>query len=142
MKEVTLSTGQAATIRSKDELTEGQSRKIEIARSRGAAVFAKYGVTTDGSTSIPPSDMSKLTDEDWLNINGFTDTLIDVMTVSLNGETVMNPTELPKPVYDALNEAVSAEYGGLEQTTESVDDKIDPLAAAAESTPSSTEAAT
>ena len=43
MKEVTLSTGQTATIRSKDELTEGQSRKIEIARSRGAAVFARYG---------------------------------------------------------------------------------------------------
>jgi hypothetical protein len=37
MKEVTLSTGQTATIRTKDELTEGQSRKIEIARSRGAA---------------------------------------------------------------------------------------------------------
>ena len=78
MKEVTLSTGQTATIRSKDELTEGQSRKIEIARSRGAAVFAKYGVAGEnGQVGIPPSDMDKLTDEDWANISGFEDTLIE-----------------------------------------------------------------
>lgn len=137
MKDVVLSTGHTASIRSRDELTEGQSRKIEIARARGMAVFQKFGVTSEGSTSIPPADMDKLTDEDWAHVNGFTDALIDTLTISLNGETVVNPTELPKAVYDALSDAVSTEYAGVKQTDDSVDEKIDPLAVAVESTASS-----
>ena len=140
MKEVTLSTGQTATIRTKDELTEGQSRKIEIARSRGAAVFTKYGVSAEGSLGIPPADMDKLSDEDWANISGFEDTLILVLTESLDGQPLAPVTDLPKVTYDALNAVCSAEYAGVEKH-EGVDEKIDPKVEAAESTPSSSEEA-
>jgi hypothetical protein len=139
MKEVTLSTGQTATIRSKDELTEGQSRKIGIARSRGAAVFNKYGVSAEGSLGIPPADMDKLSDEDWANISGFEDTLILVLTESLDGQPLAPVTDLPKVTYDALNAVCSAEYAGVQVSTEGPDEKIDPKVEAAESTPSSSE---
>ncbi len=144
MKEVTLSTGQTATIRSKDELTEGQSRKIEIARSRGTAVFKRFGVESETGFTIPPEDMDKLTDEDWAQINGFSDALITEMTDSIKGGEygaqpcqITDPTILRKADYDALEAVVSAEYAGIAVAPEGPDDKINPLAAAAESTPSS-----
>ena len=152
MKDVTLSTGQAVSIRSKDELTEGQSRRIEIARSRGGAVlqklqkpvFLKDGQETfeptdtkcfiDGAqkVAIPSADLDEVTDEEWDKINGFTDVLIKELTVTFEGKTLADPTELPKPVYDALSESVGIEYGSLDQTTDSPDDKIDPKVGAAE----------
>jgi hypothetical protein len=152
-KDVTLSTGQVAVIRSKDELTEGQSRRIEIARSRGGAVLQKYqkrvyldesgedtfdvtGAKTD-RLAVPTVAMDDISDEEWARINGFTDVLIAELTISLAGEAVADPTTLAKPVYDALSDAVGTEYAGIAVATDSVDDKIDPLAVAAESTDSS-----
>jgi hypothetical protein len=137
MKEVTLSTGQVAQIRTKDELTEGQSRKIEIARSRGSAVFQRLGVQSDTGFTIPPSEMDKLSDDDFTNIRGFEDAAISVMTVSLDGESIGEPTDLTAKVYEALSDAVLGEYSGVQVTSEGPDDKINPLAEAAESTPSS-----
>ena len=138
MRDVVLSTGQTATIRSKDELTEGQSRKIEIARSRGAAVFQRIGSKTDEGLSIAGAEMDKLSDEDFANINAFEDAVISVMTVSLDGEALGEPTDLVSAVYDALNEVTMSEYGGMKVARETVDEKIDPLVEAAESTDSST----
>jgi hypothetical protein len=136
MKDVVLSTGQTATIRSKDELTEGQSRKIEIARSRGTAVFKRFGVESETGFTIPPEDMDKLTDEDWAQINGFSDALITEMTVTFNGGSdVLCPANLLKPEYDALEAEVSAIYAGIAVAPEGPDDKINPLVEAAASTP-------
>ena len=142
MKTVVLSTGQTAVIRTKDELTEGQSRKIEIARARGSAVFNKFGAKTGDSMVIAPGDMDKLSDEDFVNISGFEDAAICVLTVSLNGEDVGDPTQLTKAIYQELSDIVLSEYAGVAVSTESVDEKIDPLVVAAESTESSTEAQT
>lgn len=137
MREVTLSTGQVAQIRTKDELTEGQSRRIEIARSRGSAVFQRLGSETKTGFVIPPADMDKLSDEDFVNIRSFEDAAISIMTLSLNGEPIGEPTDLVTATYDALSNAVLSEYGGVKVATESVDEKINPLAVAAESTDSS-----
>lgn len=138
MKEVTLSTGQVAQIRSKDELTEGQSRKIEIARSRGSAVFQRLGVETETGFTIPPSEMDKLSDEDYAHIHGFTDALISELTVSFDGGTLVSASDLLKPVYDALEEVVSKEYAG-QSVAEGPDEKINPLVVAAGSIDSSME---
>jgi hypothetical protein len=168
MKDVVLSTGQTATIRSKDELTEGQSRKIEIARSRSVAVMQKYQkpvylkpdpdstednpkpdiqtfevtnvramTATEPMMGIPNRELDQLSDEDWGFIDGFSDVLISEMTTAFEGSPLPDPTTLPKPVYDALETLVASEYAGLRQSTDSVDEKINPLATAAESTDSS-----
>ena len=158
MKTITLSTGQVSVIRSKDELTEGQSRRIEIARSRAGAVLQRYqkpvfldesGEDTfdvtgtkslvDGvqKVAVPSAKMDEVSDEDWERINGFTDVLIKEMTVSFDTDTnPFDPTTLAKPVYDALSDVVGVEYGGIQVSTDSVDEKLDPLAVAAASTDS------
>jgi hypothetical protein len=137
MKEVTLSTGQVAVLRTKDELTEGQSRKIEVARARGAAVFQRLGTESEGKLSIPPEQMDKLSDEDYTNLRGFEDNVISVLTISLDGEPIGQPTDLMQKTYDALSSVALAEYAGLAQAPEGPDEKIDPLAEAAGSTVSS-----
>lgn len=137
MNEVTLSTGQVVQLRSPDELTEGQSRKIAVARARGAAVFSRYGKEENEKLSIPPEIMDQLSDEEFANIRGFEDTVMKVMTVSLDGEPLGEPTELRGNVYDALNEVTLSAYSGIPIADEGVDEKIDPLAEAAGSTDSS-----
>ena len=137
MNEVTLSSGQVVQLRSPDELTEGQSRKIAVARARGAAVFSRYGKEENEKLSIPPEIMDQLSDEEFANIRGFEDTVMKVMTVSLDGEPLGEPTELRGNVYDALNEVTLSAYSGIPIADEGVDEKIDPLAEAAGSTDSS-----
>ena len=137
MNEVTLSSGQVVQLRSPDELTEGQSRKIAVARARGAAVFSRYGTEENEKLSIPPEIMDQLSDEEFANIRGFEDTVMKVMTVSLDGEPLGEPTELRGNVYDALNEVTLSAYSGIPIADEGVDEKIDPLAEAAGSTDSS-----
>jgi len=138
MKDVTLSTGQTVQIRAKDELTEGQSRKIAVARARGAAVFQRFGVKGDNDTlAIPDEILDQLSDEDFANIRGFEDAVISVMTISIDGKPLGEPTELSSQTYDALNTVALEAYSGIAVATEGPDEKIDPLAEAAESTPSS-----
>jgi hypothetical protein len=140
MKEVVLSNGQVVVVRPTDELTEGQSRRIEIARSRGSAVFQKFGVEAGEKIEIPPSAMDKLSDEDFAHIRGFEDTVMSVMILSVDEKPLGDPTDLPRTVYNELNEIAMNAYGGIAVQTEGPDEKINPLAGAVESTASSTEA--
>lgn len=136
MKDIVLATGHTATIREKDELTEGQSRKIEIARSRGAAVFQRLGTKTETGFTIASEEMDKLSDEDFANIRSFEDAAIVALTVALDGEPIGDPTELRSAVFDALAAAVLEAYGGG-VVAEGPDEKIDPLVGAVGSTDSS-----
>jgi len=153
MQNVVLSTGQIAVLRSVDELTEGQSRKIEIARARSGAVIQKFqkpiyidanGEDTFDATpspttrvGVPTSALDEVSDEDWERINGFSDVLINEMTVSLDGSPVVNPSELKKSVYGALSDAVSSQYASKQVSVDGPDEKVNPLAGAVESTDSS-----
>lgn len=168
MKTVELSTGVTAVIRTKDELTEGQSRRIEIARSRGLAITQRLqkpvyidedGAETFTVTSIrakiddapkiatPTAILNELSDDDWKLINGYGDALVVELTDSISGGeygdkvSVSDPTILRKPDFDKLSASVLEEYDGSVTGDEGPDEKINPLVEAAGSTDSSSLAA-